>query len=166
MRVPRIGGKSPTHLTNYELSFTLSSFPRWVSYWCIGWQIYATKYCVEIEELFAQMMLLKFEIGVRMPGNKRYVNEYIEGCWQHVTALTSAIERYDSPPPWLEEKFVGYAQLQESILKERLAKIQYDIDAVETLSLILRGDRIEGVSVCCLVLNLALISSSSRSSYF
>lgn len=109
MRVPRIGGKSPTHLTNYELSFTLSSFPRWVSYWCIGWQIYATKYCVEIEELFAQMMLLKFEIGVRMPGNKRYVNEYIEGCWQHVTAFTSAIERYDSPPPWLEEKFVGYA---------------------------------------------------------
>ncbi|KAJ7911344.1 hypothetical protein B0H13DRAFT_2482186 [Mycena leptocephala] len=120
------------------------SFPRWVSYWCIGWQIYATKYCLEIEELFAQMMLLKFEIGVRMPGNKRYVNEYIEGCWQHVTAFTSAVERYDSPPPWLEEKFAGYAQLQESILKERLAKIQYDIDAVETVSLILRGDRIEG----------------------
>jgi hypothetical protein len=115
------------------------------------------------------MMLLKFEIGIRMPGNKRYVNEYIEGCWQHVTALTSSIERYDSPPPWLEEKFASYAESQESILKERLAKIQYDIDAVETVSLILRGDRIEGVrtsSGVCSLVNLTPISSSSRSSYF
>ncbi|KAJ7616828.1 hypothetical protein DFH06DRAFT_1238529 [Mycena polygramma] len=120
------------------------SFPRWISYWAIGWQIYATKYCVEIEELYAQMMLLRFQIGVRMPGNKSYINNYIEDTWQHVTALTSAIERYDSPPPWLEEKFSGYIQSQERLLKERLEKIQYDVDAVETVSLILRGDRIEG----------------------
>ncbi|KAJ6578128.1 hypothetical protein B0H19DRAFT_1230009 [Mycena capillaripes] len=119
------------------------SFPRWISYWAIGWQIYATKYCVEIEELFAQMMLLKFQIGVRMPGNQRYVNDYIENIWQHVTALTSSIERYDSPPPWLEEKFAPYIQSEETSLKERLEKIQYDIDAVETVSLILRGERIE-----------------------
>ncbi|KAJ6521241.1 hypothetical protein B0H19DRAFT_721738 [Mycena capillaripes] len=119
------------------------SFPRWISYWAIGWQIYATKYCVEIGELFAQMMMLKVEIGIRMPGNKRYVNDYIENIWQHVTALTSSIERYSSPPPWLEEKFAPYIQSQETILKERLEKIQYDIDAIETVSLVLRGERIE-----------------------
>ncbi|KAJ7830412.1 hypothetical protein B0H14DRAFT_2593325 [Mycena olivaceomarginata] len=119
------------------------SFTRWISYWAIGWQIYATKYCVEIEELFGQMMLLKAEVAIKMPGNLRYVNDYIEGCWQHVTVLTSSIERYDSDS-WLEEKFAGYVQSQESLLKERLEKIQYDIDAVETVSLVLRGERIEG----------------------
>ncbi|KAJ6522297.1 hypothetical protein B0H19DRAFT_1203097 [Mycena capillaripes] len=119
------------------------SFPRWISYWAIGWQIYATKYCAEIEELFAQMMILKVQIGIRMPGNKRYVNDYIENIWQHVTVLTSSIDRYDSPPPWLEEKFAPYIQSQETILKERLEKIQYDIDALDTVSLILRGERIE-----------------------
>ncbi|KAF7335401.1 hypothetical protein MVEN_02192800 [Mycena venus] len=119
------------------------SFPRWMSYWAIGWQIYATKYCAEIEELFGQMVLLKNQIAIKMPGNVRYVNDYIEGCWQHVTALTSSIERYYAET-WLEEKFAGYVAVQEALLKERLQKIQYDIDAVETVSLLLRGDRIEG----------------------
>ncbi|KAK7058060.1 hypothetical protein R3P38DRAFT_2599651 [Favolaschia claudopus] len=119
------------------------SFPHWVSYWAIGWQIYATKYCVEIEELFGQMILLKKQIAIKMPGNTRFVNDYIEGCWQHVTALTSSIERYDGPETWLEEKFATYLQAQESMLKERLEKIQYDVDALDTVALILRGDRIE-----------------------
>ncbi|KAJ7676925.1 hypothetical protein DFH06DRAFT_1169319 [Mycena polygramma] len=119
------------------------SFPRWISYWAIGWQIYATKYCVEIEELFAQMMLVRFQIGLRMPGNKTYVTNYIEDAWQHVTALTSAIERDDSPPSWLEEKFSGYVKSQEAIFKERLEKIHYDIDGFETIALVLRGERPE-----------------------
>jgi hypothetical protein len=119
-----------------------------VAYWTIGWQIYATQYCVEIEELFGQMALLKREIAVKMPGNTRYINAYIDGCWENVTALTSSIERY-SGEPWLKEKFTGYIQSQETILKERLDKIQYDIDAVETVSLVLRDDRIEGVSLSC-----------------
>jgi hypothetical protein len=127
---------------------TVFSLPRWVSYWAVGWQIYATQYCVEIEELFGQMTLLKKEITVKMPGNTRHVNDYIEGCWEHVTALTSSIERY-SGEPWLMEKFAGYIQSQETILKERLDKIQYDIDAAETVSLVLRDKRIEGVSLCC-----------------
>jgi CO dehydrogenase/acetyl-CoA synthase alpha subunit len=90
------------------------------------------------------MMLLKAEIAIKMPGNLRYVNDYIEGCWPHVTVLTSSIVRYDSNSG-LEEKFSGYVQAQEKILKDRLEKIQYDIDAIGTVSLILRSERIEGV---------------------
>ncbi|KAJ7473796.1 hypothetical protein B0H11DRAFT_2036023 [Mycena galericulata] len=119
------------------------SLPRWISYWTIGWQIFATKYCIEIEELFAQMFLLNTRIGIQMPGNKRYVNDYIEGTWKFVTTLTSSIERYDSPPQWLEGKFTDYVAAQEKMLGERLEKIKYRIDALETIALILRGGRIE-----------------------
>ncbi|KAJ6553898.1 hypothetical protein B0H10DRAFT_2201811 [Mycena sp. CBHHK59/15] len=119
------------------------SVPRWISYWAIGWQIFATRYCVEIEELFAQMVLLRDKIRILMPGNTRFVNDYIEGTWQHVTALTSAIERYDSPPPWLAEKFSDYVQAQEQILQERLEKIRYNIDAPDIVTFLLRGDPIE-----------------------
>jgi hypothetical protein len=87
------------------------------------------------------MNLLKAKIAIKMPGNTRYVNDYIEGCWQHVTALTSSIERYNSDP-WLEEKFSVYVQSQEHILNNRLEKIQYDIDTVETVSLLLGGELI------------------------
>ncbi|KAJ6620420.1 hypothetical protein B0H10DRAFT_2215946 [Mycena sp. CBHHK59/15] len=117
--------------------------PRWISYWAIGWQIFATKYCIEIEDLFAQMLLLRTQIGIHMPGNKCYVNGYIEGTWQYVTALTSSIEHYDSPGEWLTEKFSSYVETHENILKERLKKIQYDIDALDTVTLILGGDKIE-----------------------
>ncbi|KAF8143465.1 hypothetical protein K438DRAFT_1875998 [Mycena galopus ATCC 62051] len=114
------------------------SFPRWCSYWAIGWQIYATKYCVEIEELFGQIDLLKAEIAVKMPGNTGFVNTYIEGCWTYVSALTSSIERYTGTETWLEEKFKPYIQSQEKILKERLEKIEYDVDSLETVALLLR----------------------------
>jgi hypothetical protein len=81
-----------------------------------------------------------------MPGNTRYVNDYVEGTWQHVTALTLSIERYDSPASWLEEKFTNYVNSQEKILTERLEKIQYSIDTQETLmAVVLYGDRIEQV---------------------
>ncbi|KAJ7846703.1 hypothetical protein B0H14DRAFT_2583962 [Mycena olivaceomarginata] len=82
------------------------------------------------------------QISIKMPGNTRYVNAYIEGCWEQVTTLTLCIEPCDSDP-WLAEKFAEYGESQEAILKERRGKIQYDIDASETVSLILRGGRIE-----------------------
>ncbi|KAJ7877926.1 hypothetical protein B0H14DRAFT_2712105 [Mycena olivaceomarginata] len=119
------------------------SLPRWISYWAIGWQIFATKYCHEIGELFSQMFLLKQKIRTQMPGNTRYISDYIEGTWPYVTALTSSIERYDSSAPLLEEKFTDYVQSQEEALKGRLEQIQYDIHALETVTLILRGDPIE-----------------------
>lgn len=90
------------------------------------------------------MILLKDQISIKMPGNTRYVNAYIEGCWEQVTTLTLCIEPCDSDP-WLAEKFAEYGEFQEAILKERRGKIQYDIDASETVSLILRGGRIEAV---------------------
>ncbi|KAK7055990.1 hypothetical protein R3P38DRAFT_3170651 [Favolaschia claudopus] len=96
-----------------------------------------------ISEINAFSQARPTDWSITMPGNTRYVNEYIEGCWQHVTALTSSIERYDGPETWLEEKFAVYIQAQESMLKERLEKIQYDIDALATVALILHGDRIE-----------------------
>ncbi|KAJ7250786.1 hypothetical protein C8J57DRAFT_1354883 [Mycena rebaudengoi] len=119
------------------------SVPRWISYWAIGHQIFATKYCIEIEELYRQMTLLNTEIGIRMTGNKRYVNDYIEGTWQHVTALTNSLERYDTPAAWLTDKFASYVEALEKDLEGRLEKIQYDIDALETVNLILGRTPIE-----------------------
>lgn len=116
------------------------SFPRWVAYWAIGWQIFATKYCVEIDGLFAQ---LKAQIVI--PGNKRSVTDYIERTEQHVIALTSAIQRYDSAPAWLQERFADYIKAQEAFLKKRLEKIHYDIDAPEKVSSVLGAARIEEV---------------------
>ncbi|KAJ6542797.1 hypothetical protein B0H19DRAFT_1380885 [Mycena capillaripes] len=89
------------------------------------------------------MSLLRQEIGISMPRNKSYVDEYIDGSWQHVTALTSCFERCEPPAPWLSNKFASYAAAHEQILKQRLEKVRYSINAVETVTLILDHDRIE-----------------------
>ncbi|KAJ7166645.1 hypothetical protein C8R46DRAFT_1094966 [Mycena filopes] len=119
------------------------SLPRWISYWAIGWQISATKYCGQIEELFSQIFLLTKKISMQRPGNKKYVHDYIDYTWEYVTALTSSIDRYDSPSLTLEEKFADYAESQEKEIKEALETIQYKIDNNDTVMAILHGKPIE-----------------------
>ena len=101
------------------------------------------------------MSLLREEIGIQMPGNKKYVNEYINGVWSYVTALTSAIERYDGAPPWLMAKYEDYVNQQEQAIKGRLEKIRYDIDSPDTVHVMTGGEHIERVT--------AQFSSSYRS---
>ncbi|KAJ7065406.1 hypothetical protein C8F01DRAFT_1366404 [Mycena amicta] len=122
------------------------SFPRWICYRATGWQLSATRYCSEIERIWVEMFLLKREVIVKMPGNTRYIDAYIDATWQHVTALTSSIQRYDTmteSTDWLTEKFSEYDLAQEALFRERLEKIQYDIDDADTVSLVLRGARLE-----------------------
>ncbi|KAJ7147215.1 hypothetical protein C8R46DRAFT_545436 [Mycena filopes] len=130
------------------------SLPRWISYWAIGWQISATKYCIEIEKLYSQMFLLSQKIAIQMPGNKRYVNQYIEYTWHYITALTSSIERYDSPSSGLEEQFRDYNESQEKDIKEGLVKIQYKIDSMDPIVSILHGKQIEQSLLALLTLLL------------
>ncbi|KAJ7802096.1 hypothetical protein B0H14DRAFT_2893447 [Mycena olivaceomarginata] len=118
------------------------SLPRWISYWAIGWQIYATRYCTEIDEIFSEMLLLRDQVGAQMPGNKRYINTYISEIWPIVVGLTSGIERFEAAD-WLADHFKEYIDAQEAALGSRLEKIQYDIDSLDTVHEILRSEPIE-----------------------
>ncbi|KAJ7502614.1 hypothetical protein B0H11DRAFT_1989365 [Mycena galericulata] len=118
------------------------SLPRWISYWAVGWQIFASKYCTEIENIFTQMLLVRDKVGIQMPGNKRYINAYLKETWPIVTGLTSAIERYEGTG-WLASQFQNYIDDQENTLRSRLEKIRYDIDHTDTVHVIVGGDPIE-----------------------
>ncbi|KAJ7162329.1 hypothetical protein C8R46DRAFT_1283124 [Mycena filopes] len=118
------------------------SLPRWISYWAMGWQIYATRYCTEIDEIFNQMFLLRDQIGLQMPGNKWNVNAYIADIWPIVTGLTSGIERFEGTD-WLAEQFKDYIEAEESAIRDRLDRIRYGIESSDTVHEILRGEPIE-----------------------
>jgi hypothetical protein len=132
----------PLFLVDYRGKSIYPSLLRWVVYWTIGWKIFATKHCVEIENLFTQMDDLRTQMGTV---NRRLVNDYIERTKEDVTALTSAIERYHSYFAPLEDKFANYVDEQENHLNRQLEKIQYNIDATKTVSEVLDGVRIEEV---------------------
>ncbi|KAJ7140878.1 hypothetical protein C8R44DRAFT_974601 [Mycena epipterygia] len=120
------------------------SLPRWVSYWAVGWQIYATRYCTEIDNIFTQMFLIRTKVGIQMPGNKRYINDYLRETWPIVISLTSSIERFVGED-WLADQFKEYIDTQETTLKSRLDRIRYDIDSSDTVNEILRGEHVERV---------------------
>ncbi|KAF7349808.1 hypothetical protein MVEN_01281000 [Mycena venus] len=116
------------------------SFPRWIAYWSIGWQIFATKYCLEIEGLFSQLLNLKAKVCEE---NAQCVNDYIATTRPHVITLTSVIERYEGTS--LEARFADYVKTQENRLNEQLDKIQFKLDGAETVSDVLDDARIEEV---------------------
>jgi hypothetical protein len=130
------------------------SIPHWLSYWAVGWQIQSTDCCVEIENIFNQMNILKDRVGILMPGNKPFITSYIDNVWDIVTALTSAIDRYTGAPPWLKEKYKDYNTQQEEVLANRLKEIRYDIDDTDTVHLILGREPIEKVDLSMRVWNL------------
>ncbi|KAJ7689549.1 hypothetical protein B0H17DRAFT_633894 [Mycena rosella] len=118
------------------------SLPRWISYWAIGWQIYATKYCTEIDDIFTEMRLIRDKVGIQMPGNKRFLNNYISETWPFVIGLTSGIERFEGAD-WLADQFKEYIVSEEAAFRSRLETIHYDIDSADTVQEILRGEPIE-----------------------
>jgi hypothetical protein len=129
------------------------SIPHWLSYWAVGWQIQSTDCCVEIENIFNQMNILKDRVGVLMPGNKPFITTYLDTVWDIVTSLTSAIDRYTGAPPWLKKKYEDYNNQQEKMLASRLDEIRYDIDDTDTVHLILGREPIEKVDLSMRVRN-------------
>jgi hypothetical protein len=73
------------------------------------------------------------------------VNDYVETTYPHVTALTSAIERFECAG--LEDHFADYTKAQEVRLKEQLDEVQFKISSEETVLNVLDGARIEEVRV-------------------
>ncbi|KAJ7229969.1 hypothetical protein GGX14DRAFT_409643 [Mycena pura] len=118
------------------------SLPRWISYWAIGWQMSATRFCTEIDEIFNQMTIIREQVGLQMPGNKRYINNYIEETWPVIVGLTSALDRFEGSE-WLAEQFKEYLDAQEDIFCSALDKIKYNIDSSEMVHDIVRGEPIE-----------------------
>ena len=81
-----------------------------------------------------------------MPGNVNYVNAYISEIWGQVTTLILGIERYTTVSATIQEQFQEYIDHQEQVFHNRLEKISYDIDAMDTVNLIFGQENIERVS--------------------
>ncbi|KAF7289053.1 hypothetical protein HMN09_01353500 [Mycena chlorophos] len=128
------------------------SFPRWFCYNAVGRAQAAARYSLAIKDIWVQMHGVRREVWLRMPGNTRYINEYIDATWPSVAALMSS----DAVDPFLQEKFIGYQQLQEARIREKLEEIRYciDIEDDNAVAFIVGNERIEDVIFVILTLLL------------
>ena len=102
-----------------------------------------------INHVFAKMFALKPHVH---PAVRSSVDTYLHAVWTGVSQLTSAVEPY-YPSEALREQFQSFIDDEERRLREGLEMVRYDIDAMDTLVLIIGPRRIEkvrSVDIVCL----------------
>ncbi|KAJ6458650.1 hypothetical protein C8R47DRAFT_995099, partial [Mycena vitilis] len=115
------------------------SLKKWVSFWAIGWHQSMARYVLKIRELLAKMFALRLNV---LPANRASVNKYLDSIYRGVTSLHSGLNPCFINQT-LQEKFNSYVEAEETRLRGNLEAISYDIDALNTLSLITGQGRIE-----------------------
>ena len=109
---------------------------------CAGWQMTATVYREKIVEICAKMFAIRPLIH---PANRNAVNQYLDTVWKKVATLTSSLVGKTQTDA-LKGRFQSYVDAEEQRLREGLETFKYDIDAIDTLSLITGPGRIEKVT--------------------
>ena len=101
-----------------------------------------TYYADKIVQLFAKMSAIRPSI---LSANQGAVQDYLQTVWKSVCTITSSFVRTYQPDS-LQQRFASYVEAEECRLRDGLKTVRYDIDAMDTLSLITGPGRIEKVS--------------------
>ncbi len=78
------------------------------------------------------------------PANRYIVDAYLRTVWKRVSTLTLSLAP-GSYPSSLRAHFRSYVHSEEERLRDGLKTVQYHIDGIDTLSLIVGPGRIEKV---------------------
>ncbi|KAI0661089.1 hypothetical protein C8Q70DRAFT_911215 [Cubamyces menziesii] len=132
-------------ITIAEVNQFTSSRPKgwsllhWLAYWAIGWQMTATYYRDKINDLFAQMFAMRPRIH---SANAEAVLKYLLVVYKRSVKFTSSFNgTYQADS--LKARFQSYMDAEEQRLREGLETVRYDIDAMDTLTLVTGPGRIE-----------------------
>ena len=81
-----------------------------------------------------------------LPENRYYAEYYLRKVWQVAYELCRSLRWPEDLPDWLEAKFQNYVTLEEQRIHQNLQDIHYDIDALDTVYIVLGPGRIEKAS--------------------
>ncbi|RPD59323.1 hypothetical protein L226DRAFT_548402 [Lentinus tigrinus ALCF2SS1-7] len=115
------------------------SLLKWMAYWAVGWQMAMTHYITRIDTLLAKMFAIKTEV---LPANRRFIDYYLDRVWSWVTELTTGFRRAEWSDA-MRDRFQGYVAEEEVKMRHKLDLVRHDIDAADTLLLIIGTGRVE-----------------------
>ncbi|KAI9068321.1 hypothetical protein FKP32DRAFT_1754486 [Trametes sanguinea] len=116
------------------------SLVHWLAFWAIGWQMTTASYKEEILRLMGTMFSLERHI---LQANLRGVQMYLSSVWQVISLLVTALNGPWNQPNTLKAHFQDYVAAEEQRILEGLETVRYDIDAEDTLGLVLGPGRVE-----------------------
>ena len=107
----------------------------------------ACYYKTKIMDIRAKMLSVRPHLH---PANRVGVYSYFYGVLKGVTTLTASVDdTYQTRSLW--KRFKSYVDGEESRLEQKLKDVHYNIDALDTLSLITGPGRIEKVGATIVV---------------
>ncbi|KAJ6591119.1 hypothetical protein DFH09DRAFT_1138663 [Mycena vulgaris] len=115
------------------------SLPHWIAYWAVGHHQSMQVYVNKINNLLSKMFAILPKI---MPANKSSANSYLETVYRPIYTLTESLNGCNVNEG-LQERFATYVAAEEARLRVNLEAVQYDIDALDTLTLVTGEGRID-----------------------
>lgn len=104
-------------------------------------------YRTKIIDIRAKMLSIRSHLH---PANRVDVYSYFYSVLRDITTLTASLSgTYQARSLW--ERFKSYVDEEESHLEQKLKDVNYNIDALDTLSLIIGPGRIEKVGATIVV---------------
>ncbi|RDX45005.1 hypothetical protein OH76DRAFT_1457767 [Lentinus brumalis] len=115
------------------------SLLKWMAYWAVGWQMAMTHYVSRIDDLLAKMFAIKSDV---LPANRRFVDYYLDSVWSWITELTTGFRRAEWSDT-MRDRFQSYVLEEEVKMRRKLELVRHDIDAADTLLLVIGTGRVE-----------------------
>ncbi|KAJ4481285.1 hypothetical protein J3R30DRAFT_3287521 [Lentinula aciculospora] len=116
------------------------SFLQWLAYWAAGRHFTIWQYRQKIGAIILQMHKSLDDL---LPTNRDIVNHYLLSLWTVDQVLFQIIPCIEPPDGILTEKIADYINTEESIMEQKLAALNYEIDGPDTLGLIISNSQIE-----------------------
>ncbi|KAI0716104.1 hypothetical protein C8T65DRAFT_642063 [Cerioporus squamosus] len=127
------------------------SIPHWLAYWAIGWKIGASMYANRILVLLSMMRDIVPKV---LPRNRSAVDDYFVVWWWVTMMIAGLHSSFDAELNTPSYRFQDYIDMEEERLRGNLEKIKYNIDASDTLTLVMGTGGLEknSLPLICLLL--------------
>ncbi|OSD05604.1 hypothetical protein PYCCODRAFT_1405323 [Trametes coccinea BRFM310] len=114
------------------------SLPRWLAYWAVGWGVGAAVYVRRIRDVLGGIRATLQHV---LPLNRSAADDYLKSMWAPTLKLVLGVT---TDAAWmLQARFQDYFDYEEQRIRSNLERIKYNIDAGETVSLVLGPGRPE-----------------------
>ncbi|KAJ3484626.1 hypothetical protein NLI96_g5521 [Meripilus lineatus] len=116
------------------------SLRQWIAYWAIGWRITMTRYR-ELAQLYMRDIYITLQS--LLPINNNLGDIYFYTLWSLLSRLVVSPPAWDIPDD-LIDKFDKFVKLEQDRIAANLEKLSYNIDAPNTVNMIVgSGARVE-----------------------
>ncbi len=148
----------------YQANRALGSIPHWLAYWAIGthapsinciisltdtlstgWKIGASMHASRILILLS---LMRDAVPKVLPRNRSAVDNYFVVWWWIGMMIAGLQNSFDAELNTPSYRFQEYIDMEEARLRGNLERIKYNIDASDTLTLVMGTGGLEKVCVC------------------